>query len=206
MGAFIVLEGGDGAGKTTHAALLARRMRRRGLPVLAAREPGNTPLGRALRRWIKAEATPTPLAELLLFSAARAEMVRRVLIPALREDAVVVCDRFTASTVAYQGYGRGLDLDLIRTLNQEAAQGLRPDVTVLLDVPPEVGLARKEPGRDWFESQALDFHRRVRDGYLETAAADGGRWAVLDGAGAKAAVAARVWETVQPFLDASRKG
>ena len=207
MGAFIVLEGGDGAGKTTHAGLLARRMRRRGWPVLLAREPGGTPLGRALRGLLKGGRPTTPLAELLLFSAARAEIVRRVILPALNARTTVICDRFTASTVAYQGYGRGLDLDLIHTLNLETTQGLQPALTVLLDVPAEAGLARKDPGSwDRFESEALEFHRRVRDGYLALASSSQGSWVVLDGTGAKADVAARVWETVQPFLEASRKG
>ena len=207
MGAFIVLEGGDGAGKTTHAALLARRMRRRGWPVLVAREPGGTPLGRALRGWLKGERPTTPLAELLLFSAARAEIVHRVILPALQTGATVICDRFAASTVAYQGYGRGLDLDLIRTLNLEATRGLEPDLTVLLDVPAEAGLARKDPGGgDRFESEAVEFHRRVRAGYLALASSAKGSWAVLDGTRAKADVASRVWNAVQPFLDASRKG
>ncbi|MCE2404932.1 MAG: dTMP kinase [Dehalococcoidia bacterium] len=207
MGAFIVLEGGDGAGKTTHAALLAGRMRRRGRTVLVAREPGGTPLGRALRGWLKGGRPTTPLAELLLFSAARAEIVHRVILPALRTGATVVCDRFAASTVAYQGYGRGLDLDLIHTLNLQASQGLRPDLTVLLDVPAEAGLARKEPGsRDRFESEVVEFHRRVRSGYLSLASSARGDWAVLDGTGSKADVASLVWKTVQPFLDTSRKG
>lgn len=207
MGAFIVLEGGDGAGKTTHAALLARRMRRRGRRVLVAREPGGTPLGRALRGWLKGGRPTTPLAELLLFSAARAEIVHRVIIPALGAGVTVICDRFAASTVAYQGHGRGLDLDLIHTLNRRATQGLQPDLTVLLDVPAEAGLARKGPaGGDRFESEVVEFHRRVRDGYLSLASSAQGNWAVLDGTMAKAEVASLVWKKVEPFLDTSRKG
>ena len=175
--------------------------------MLLAREPGGTPLGRALRGWLKGGRPTTALAELLLFSAARAEIVHRVILPALEAGTTVICDRFTASTVAYQGYGRGLDLDLIHTLNLATTRGLQPDLTVLLDVPAEAGLARKDPGSwDRFESEAAEFHRRVRDGYLALASAGEGNWVVLDGIGAKADVAARVWETIQPFLDASRKG
>ena len=206
MGAFIVFEGGDGAGKTTQARLLAGRMKRRGWPVVVAREPGGTPLGRRVRRWLKDGGPTTELAELLLFCAARTEIVDRLIRPALEAHRTVLCDRFTGSTIAYQGYGRGLDLELVRRLNLVATGSLEPDLTILLDVPAEAGLARKDEGNlDRFESEAVEFHRRVRDGYRSLASADGG-WVLLDGSEAKAAVASRVWQIVQPLLNASRRG
>ena len=143
----------------------------------------------------------TPLAECLLFTAARAEHVEKVIAPALDASKIVICDRFTASTVAYQGYGRGVDLALIHRLNNAATLGLQPDLTVLLDMPADQGLARKRANsRDVFESEALEFHRKVREGYLALAASAPGRWLVVDGAQSRRTLADQIWTGVQPLL------
>ena len=201
MGAFIVIEGGDGAGKSTQVRLLSRRLSREGYRVVTAREPGGSALGETVRRWLKTRPGLAPPTELFLFSAARAQLVEEVIAPALAGEGILVCDRFTASTLAYQGYGRGLDLDLIRRLNQSASRGIEPDLTVFLDVPIEAGLARKAgEARDNFESEALEFHRRVREGYLALASREPESWLVLDGTQKRNVLARRIWDRVGSIL------
>ena len=205
MGAFIVFEGCDGAGKSTQARILHGRLSRQGSPVRLTHEPGGTSLGEMVRRRLKSRSGLAPMTELLLFAAARSELVQRVIKPALGSGEIVVCDRFTASTVAYQGHGRGMDLELIDGLNEAAAPGLRPDLTVFLDVPVEVGLARKKSGfNDTFESEAAEFHQRVREGYLSLIAQDPKGWFVVDGTLDKRVTAEAIWERVQPLLGAGR--
>ena len=202
MSAFVVFEGGDGAGKSTHARILHRSLSREGFDAVLTREPGGTPLGNSIRRWLKTQPHRTQLAELLLFSAARAQHVSDLITPALESGRVVICDRFTASTVAYQGYGRGLDLELIRSLNDLACQGLRPDLTVLLDVPWEEGLVRKQGEiTDPFESEGMEFHGRVREGYLAQASAEPDRWFIVDGIKPKREVATEIWNRVGPLME-----
>ena len=201
MGAFIVFEGGEGAGKSTQAKILARRFSKEGYPVVQTREPGGTSLGEVCRRWLKTRTDLTPTAELLLFTSARAQLVEEVISPALKGGSSVVCDRFTASTVAYQGYGRGLDLELIANLNQIATGGVRPTLTVFLDLPDGVGIGRKVDGAtDTFESQESDFHQRVRQGYLEMASRDPRGWLVVDGTMAKNSLARLIWAMTKPLL------
>ncbi len=185
MSAFITIDGVEGAGKSTQAARLADALRRDGHEVVLTREPGGTELGRALRRMLLEEDSPgpTPETELLLYLADRAEHVRRLILPALARGAVVVADRFSDSTIAYQAHGRGLPLETVRSLDAFARGGLEPDLTFLLDLPPEVGLerARATGPADRLEREALDFHRRVREGFLAIAAAEPGRVVLLDG-------------------------
>lgn len=201
MGTFLVFEGGDGAGKSTQARALFRRLSREGYRALLTHEPGGTALGEAVRRWLRTRSGLTALTELLLFTAARAQLVEKVISPALSSQHIVVCDRFTASTVAYQGYGRGLDLGLISELNEAATHGLRPDLTVFLDMPVEIGLTRKAGrSRDTFESEAVEFHRRVRQGYLALASMEPEGWLVLDGTLKMDTLAAQIWTKVQPLL------
>ena len=201
MGAFIVFEGGEGAGKSTQARILARRLSQEGFQVVSTREPGGTALGEVVRRWLKSRAGLTPLAELLLFTAARAQLVKVVIGPALRSSQrVVISDRFTASTVAYQGFGRGVDLELIHRLNEASTQGLRPDLTVYLDLPVEAGLARKRGGLDNFEAEGTEFHRRVREGYLTLVSEDPEGWLVVDGNVKRKAVAAQIWARTRHCL------
>ncbi|MEK7681943.1 MAG: dTMP kinase [Chloroflexota bacterium] len=199
-GLFITFEGGEGSGKTTQARLLARRLRRRGVDVLLTHEPGGTPLGERARRILKGAIPASPLAELLLFAAARAQLVAGVLRPALEAGTWVVCDRYTDSTAAYQGYGRGLDMEAIRAVNALATGGLRPSLTFLLDVPVEAGLRRKGASDDRFEGEGLAFHRRVRSGYLELARREPGRVVVVDGREAASVTARRIWARVEPLL------
>ena len=201
MARFIVFEGGDGSGKSTQAHSLNRRLRRRGIPVLLTREPGGTPAGETIRRWLKSQHNLQPLTELLLFEAARTQLVESVIRPSLDGGSTVISDRYTASTVAYQGYGRGLDLGLIRQLNQMATGGLVPDLTVLLDLPAPVGLSRRgTAGADPFETAPEDFHRRVREGYHAQAAEDPTRWLVLDAAQSQRQLGRTIWAKVQPLL------
>ena len=201
MAAFIVFEGGEGAGKSTQARLLSRRLAREGYPVVSTREPGGTGLGEAVRRWLKTRRGLTPLAEILLVTAARAQHVTGVISPALESGQVVVCDRFMASSVAYQGYGRGLDLDLIHRLNQASTRGLRPDLTLFMDMPVEMGLARKMGSRwDAFESETVRFHERVREGYLALASEHPDSWRVVNAALEKKVLAVQIWSEVQPLL------
>ena len=188
---FITFEGIEGCGKTTQVGLLSRMLEEQGKPVLVTREPGGCAIADKIRA-ILLDADNhalVPLAELLLYAAARAQHVAEVIRPALAEGKVVICDRFTDATMAYQGHGRSLDRDLIRTLNRLAAGGISPDMTILLDCPAEIGLKRAlariettEGAREErFEQESLRFHRAVRQGYLALAAADPDRFVVLDG-------------------------
>ena len=205
MACFIVFEGGDGSGKSTQARSLLRRLRNRGIKALRTREPGGTPLGQSLRRLLKSGEPMAPISELMLFEAARAQLVQQVIRPFLDQGGVVIADRFTSSTVAYQGYGRGLDRDLIDRLNREATGGLEPDLTVLLDLPVEMALARKggETGagkEDTFDHAPVDFHRKIRRGYSALAASDPGGWLVLDGLLPPEELSREVWAKVQTIL------
>ncbi len=166
----ISVEGIEGAGKSTQVARLAAWLRGRGLDIVTTAEPDGTPLGAALRGWLAAAGPVDPLAETLLFAAARAEHVRRVVRPALERGALVISDRYCDSTVAYQGYGRGVPLDLIASVNQVATGGLTPDLTIVLDLDAARGLGRAQrrpaaPGTDPFERLGVEFHERVRKGY-----------------------------------------
>jgi dTMP kinase len=185
-GWFITVDGPDGAGKTTQAAALAEHLRNRGLDVVLTREPGGTWLGERVREILLAHtgsmASTDPLTDAFLFDAARRQLVVEVLGPALAAGRTVVCARFADSTLAYQGHAAGVPLDRLRALEAVATEGLVPDLTILLDLPVEAGLGRKAPGDvTRFEAEFdLAFHRRVRDGFLALAAAEPGRFVVID--------------------------
>lgn len=165
-GFFLVFEGVEGAGKSTHARRLGRRLERAGVPCRTVREPGGTPVGERIRRVVLDPGLRfSPEAELLLLLAARAEFVRKVVRPALARGEVVVADRYELSTFAYQGVGRGLGLEPVRRLNEFATGGLRPDAVVLLQVDPEAGLRRKGGETDRMEREAADFHARISTAY-----------------------------------------
>ncbi len=185
-GRFVTLEGPEGAGKTVIARRLVPALEERGASVLLTREPGGTRLSERLREVLLAnDGSPiAPRADALLFNAARAQLVGEVIAPALDAGQVVICARFADSTLAYQGYGAGVSLVDLRALADIATGGLVPDLTILLDVAPEVGLRRKaEADRTRFEAAYdLDFHRRVRAGFLEIAAAEPERFVVVDSA------------------------
>jgi dTMP kinase len=198
-GLFITLEGVDGVGKTTQQTLLAERLRQVGYDCLCTHEPGGTELGRLLRDLLLHKDPLDPLVELLLFAADRAEHVSKVIAPALAAGQVVVCDRFTDSTLAYQGYGRGLDLDQIRQLNHLATGGLQPHLTLWLNLPLEVGLARSGLA-DRLEQERLEFHHRVHQGFQTLAATEPQRIVRIDARGSKTEVADRVWSAVRRVL------
>ena len=211
VGRFIVLEGPDGAGKSAQATLLAERLRRRGDPVTLTREPGGTRLGEQVRAILldPSDVARGPVADALLFNAARAQLLAEVIRPALARGDIVVCDRYATSTLAYQGYGSGLDRAALQTLQAWVTGGLLPDLVVVLDVPVEVGLARRDAGRSDEMTRFEDglrhdraFHDRVRAGYHEMAAADPQRWIVLDGSGPLDEVAEEVGRHVEVALEA----
>ncbi len=206
---FILFEGGEGAGKSTQAKALYRYLSRQGFPVVLTKEPGGTPLGRELRRLLKHEAGMAidPLTELFLFAASRAQLVSKVIRPALEQDKIVICDRFAESTLAYQGYGRGLDLKLIEKINYLATGGLSPDLIFLLDLEVEEGLRRCGQTRlkDRFEQEDLSFHQRVREGYLKMARADPTHWVILDGTQPKAEIQRLVQKHVREVLFPGKK-
>ena len=165
------------------------------------REPGGTPSGESIRRLLKGQRSFRPMSELLLFEAARAQLVESVIRPGLDGGTTVICDRYTASTVAYQGHGRGLDLALIQQLNEMATGGLVPDLTVLLDLSPLVGLSRRGAARsDPFESAPQEFQSKVREGYLAQAAEAPERWLVLDGSRPQIELSREIWTKIQPLL------
>lgn len=168
-GRFIVFEGLDFTGKSTQVKILADRLREAGLPVTTTREPGGTPLSERLRQVLLSEGNKEllPLSELLIFITCRAQLCAEVIEPALREGRVVVSSRYRLSSLAYQGYGRGIDLELIRRLNDAATDGRHPDLTFLIDLPAEVALTRKRGKGDRIEQEQFDFYERVRRGYLE---------------------------------------
>lgn len=219
-GLFIAFEGGEGAGKTTQSQLLADRLAEFDLRCLLVREPGGTELGEYLRDYLKSERPLSPQAELLLFEAARSELVTTRIQPALASGVTVIADRFYGSTIAYQGHGRGLDSRDIASLNEFATQGLPPPLTLLLDLPPEVGIRRSTEHQmafsldgsgglapvnrtqegTRFEDLDLEFHRRARQGFLEQAKADPGQWKIIDAEQAVDTVSRQVWSLVETHL------
>lgn len=205
MSLFIVFEGGEGCGKSTQATLLLRRLERQGVPAILTREPGGTTLGNEIRRLLMKKRDPaiSPRAELFLFAASRVQLVDELIHPALREDRVVICDRFTYSTTVYQGHGRGLDLEAVEAINSMATGNLKPDLTILLDMPSEEGLRRKRSLKDRFEVEDLSFHHRVREGYLKMASAEPDRWLLVDASLPKTMIAEIIWDKVSRLLPSS---
>jgi len=189
-GKFITFEGPEGSGKSTHIRLLADYLRGRGLDVACTREPGGTPTGEAIRGLLQHNGSgeaPVPRAEVLLFLASRAQHIERLIRPALVQGVWVLCDRFEDSTFAYQGYGRGFDLKELHAANAFATCGLKPDLTLLLDVSPETSRlrlssrqAQTSTGPDRIECESQDFHVRLRNGFLDMARLEPDRFVVLD--------------------------
>lgn len=181
-GTFITLEGPEGAGKTTQVKLLSTKLDALEIPHVITRDPGGTPLGKQIRRILLAPGgTVCPMAELLLYQADRAQHVAEVIMPALQDGKLVICDRYIDSTVAYQGYGRGIDMETINKLNQMSTLGLMPELTILFDLESEKGLGRLHPGgHDRLEREAIEFHHKVRNGYLALAEAQPKRFEVID--------------------------
>lgn len=214
MSLFITFEGPDGSGKTTQIELLAEHLRALGHEVLISREPGGTPIGDQIRAMLHdlKNVEMTRETEFLLYSASRAQLVRQVLWPHLARGGTVLCDRFADSSMAYQGYGRELDLDAIHSITQFATGGLTPHLTIYLDLPVEIGIERKQAAHvaqsgEWnrLDQQTLDFHRRVRQGYLKMAQAEPDRWLVVDAAHSIAQTQATIRMRLEPLLSEVEK-
>ena len=215
-GVFITFEGIEGSGKTTQCARLAKALRDLGLKVVETREPGGTPLAERIRDLLLEPDSPrggelvAPLCEAYLILAARSQHVEQLVQPALTDGAIVLCDRFADSTLAYQGYARGLDRRLLMQLSRVASHGLAPDVTFLFDLPIEEGLSRRRSEelhgaqQNRIDRESLAFHNRVRRGFLDLARRDPGRITVLDGAGDPDSLAEKVRSRVVAFLKKRR--
>lgn len=204
---FITLEGVEGSGKTTQARMLAGRLEERGFRTLVTREPGGAAICEQIRAIVLDNKNDgmDPMAEALLYVASRAQFVAEVVRPALAEGVVVICDRYADSTLAYQGYGRGLDVETLKTLNAVATGGLMPDITFLLDLPVSEGLDRrhKEGNANRLDNAGDAFHERVRAGYHALAEADPRRWRVIDAGAAPSVVAAEIRGALSPFVGRS---
>lgn len=204
-GLFITFEGIDWCGKTTQARRLVDSLRRRGYPVVFTREPGGPPISEQIRALLLDVASEDMvwLTELFLYMASRAQHTQQLILPSLERGEVVVCDRYADATLAYQGYGRGLDLELIQGLNRIATFGLRPDLTILIDLPPEESRRRSPTqgeAHNRMEREEEGFHRRVRQGYLQIVASEPDRFRVVDGRGTVEEVQGKVWQIVDQFL------
>lgn len=197
---FLTLEGGEGSGKSTQARLLAARLRAAGREVVLTEEPRGTEFG--LRCWELLARGLDATSELLIFAAARAHHVRTLIAPALERGSVVVCDRYSDSTLAYQQYGRGLDAELVKRVCQSAEGGVVADLTLFLDLPPEVGLRRKGEAAedDAISAETLEFHLRVRAGFQDLAARERKRIRLIDANQKESAIAVEVWKATQAAL------
>ena len=206
-GWFVNFEGMDGCGKTTQMRLLARRLRESGREVVETVEPGGTRIGNQIRAILLDPSNQEmfPTAEMLLYFAARAQNVDEIIMPALKLGRIVLSDRFTDSTMAYQGLGRGLGEEVVNALDAVACRGLKPDLTVVIDIDLETSLERararnrETSNSDRMDEQAAEFHQRVREAYLHMAAREPERFRVIDGRGAVDAVAAAVWAAIRPL-------
>lgn len=212
-GLFVTFEGPDGSGKSTQARLLAQRLRDDGRDVLESVEPGGTPIGQQIRRILLDPANKelTATSELLLMFAARAQNVEQWILPALDQGKIVISDRFTDSSIAYQGSGRGLGWETVYELDRIACRGLKPDLTICIDIDTETGLARAhsrdsamEASELRFEEQAIEFHHHVREAYHELARREPERFRLIDGSGSPEAVAARVSHEFDAFAAGRR--
>ena len=199
-GLFIVIEGGEGAGKSTQAELLYRSLSQR-FPAILTREPGGTPLGERIRELLFDPALRpiNPRAELFLFLAARAQHIEEVIKPALEKGKIVISDRFSLSSLAYQGFGRGLDLSLLEEMDAFARHGISPHLTIYIDIPPEEGIKRLSTLTP-FEGEPLEFHKRVREGYLELASRYPEKIKVVDGKGEVREVQERIEKIVEELI------
>jgi dTMP kinase len=206
-GRFIVLDGPEGCGKSTQVELLVDRLRRSGINATSVRDPGGTAVSERIRELLLATETGDilPVTEMLLYMASRAEMIQRIIRPALENGLTVVSDRFVSSTMAYQGYAGGLDVREIGRVAEVACQGIRPDLTIILDIPPEEGFARIRRSHDRMELKGLEFHRKVRQGFRrlarEAPKAGSGSYRLISARGQAEAIHQRVWRAVkQEFL------
>ena len=210
MSFFITFEGVEGSGKTTQIEYLKRYLFQHGIPCKVTREPGGSPIAEKIRKILlnPDHAGMTPISELFLYEAARAQHVKEVIEPLLKKEIVVLCDRFNDATVAYQGFGRGIDLGLVESLNLSSSQGLKPDITFLLDCPSDLGLKRavrrnqleKKEKEDRFEREKIQFHRRVRRGYLSLARKEPHRIKVIDARQGEEKVFEKIRRIIDPII------
>ncbi|MCF6178365.1 MAG: dTMP kinase [Geopsychrobacter sp.] len=211
MSFFITFEGIEGSGKSTQITLLRDALKKSGYPVVETREPGGCPIADQIRSILlhPKNSNINATTELLLYAAARAQHVNDVIRPSLEQERLVLCDRYTDATYAYQGDGRNLDAKLIRQLNLVAAQGIFPDLTILIDLPVETGLGRalsreatlQDDSEGRFERETIDFHKRVRDGYLNLAKQEPSRFVLVDGALAIEDLAVKILQVTLNFLE-----
>jgi len=210
VGYFITFEGVEGCGKTTQIKLLGEHLKALGYQVILTREPGGCPIADKIRAILldADNGNMLPLAELLLYSAARAQHVAEVIIPSINSGCIVLCDRFTDATIAYQSAGRGIDLDIINTLNRLACQSVKPDLTILIDCDAETGVKRARqriesvsgPREERFELEAMEFHQRVREGYLNLAKQESDRFLLVDGSGSIESISEIIAEQISMRL------
>ena len=201
MGLLVTFEGIEGSGKSTQIELTRGYAEEEGYPCLVTKEPGGTPLGEEIRNFLldRGDLSIDPLAELFLIEADRAQHVAEVIRPALGKGQMILCDRYTDATIAYQGYGRGVNIDFVEELNRWATAGLVPHQTIVLDCPVDVGMARAE-GKDRFEREGHEFHRRVREGYLRIAQQDPQRVKVVSGQGERAVIQEEIRRIIRPLV------
>ena len=203
MSLFITFEGGEGSGKSSQAKILYRTLCKLSLSVLLTHEPGGTLQGERITKILKSKENKelSSLTELLLFNASRAQLINKVIKPNLKHGTIVISDRFTDSTIAYQGFGRGLNLKLIQTVNNISTEGIKPDLTILLDVPAEEGLLRKSKQKlDRFHQEEISFHNRVRSGFLQLVDEEPDRWFVVNGLLSKKYISQIIWNRVTSLL------
>jgi dTMP kinase len=208
MSLFITFEGPDGSGKSTQIKLLSEALTAAGYDALTVREPGGTPISEQIRDVVHSlrNREMSDRAECLLYNAARAQLVDQLIVPHLQHGGIVLSDRYADSTLAYQGYGRGLDLSAVRSVMAFATNQLKPDVTFYLDLEVEEGIARRKQGGEWnrLDEQALEFHRRVRAGYLQMVREEPARWICLDAARAVEEIQADIWKVVSRLVEQSQ--
>jgi dTMP kinase len=203
MSIFITFEGVEGCGKSTQTKIFYKKLNELAIPAVLTHEPGGTLAGEKITRILKwsREQNLSPITELLLFNASRAQLIDTVIQPSLDRGIVVVSDRFTDSTIAYQGFGRGLDIKLIESMNNIATRGIKPDLTILLDLPVEEGLERKSGGiQDRFHREDIEFHKRVRNGFLQLVSEEPDRWLVIDARETKVTIATAIWQKTIDLL------
>jgi dTMP kinase len=202
MGLLVTFEGIEGSGKSTQIELTRSYMEQAGYPALVTKEPGGCPLGEEIRTLLleKGELRIDPLTELFLIEADRTQHASEVIRPALEKGQMILCDRYTDATIAYQGYGRGVDIDFIIEMNRRATGGVAPDCTIVLDCPVDVGMGRAH-GEDRFEREGHEFHERVRAGYLRIARQEPQRVKVVSGNGGQAEIQAEIRGIIRPLLD-----
>jgi len=197
---FIVFEGIDGSGKTTQVELLSQKLTSIKKPNIIVREPGGTSIGEAIRKELKNNPDLDPVTQLLLFSACRTQLIKEVINPNLKNNQIVISDRYVFSTIAYQGYADGLDTDVIQNLINISTEGLIPDLVIFIDTPIETAKARRETeAGDHFDNKPLDYYKRIRDGYLSISSTVS-NWVTIDGTDDPQEISKLIWQKIRPLI------